>query len=108
MTLAIFDDRLEISNPEQFPKPLASENIKEPHGSYPYNLRIAQVLFFSKYIEQWGTQKDAEANQKEDDTMAKQKITLKGLDRSLDELVFPEPAPAITITGPSIVVTASL
>ncbi len=55
VTLAIFDDRLEITNPGQFPKPLAPENIKEPHGSYPYNLRIAQVLYFSKYIEQWGT-----------------------------------------------------
>ena len=55
VTLAIFDDRLEISNPGQFPQPLAPENIKEPHGSYPYNLRIAQVLYFSKYIEQWGT-----------------------------------------------------
>ncbi|MBR1933299.1 MAG: putative DNA binding domain-containing protein [Prevotella sp.] len=55
VTLAIFDDRLEISNPGHFPKPLTPENIKEPHGSYPYNLRIAQVLYFSKYLEGWGT-----------------------------------------------------
>ncbi len=55
VTLAIFDDRLEITNPGHFPNPLTPENIKEPHGSYPYNLRIAQVLYFSKYLEGWGT-----------------------------------------------------
>ena len=55
VTLAIFDDRLEITNPGRFPYPLTPENIKEPHGSYPYNLRIAQVLYFSKYLERWGT-----------------------------------------------------
>ena len=38
-----------------FPNPLTPENIKEPHGSYPYNLRIAQVLYLSKYLEGWGT-----------------------------------------------------
>ncbi len=55
VTLAIFDDRLEITNPGHFPNPLTPKNIKEPHGSYPYNLRIAQVLYFSKYLEGWGT-----------------------------------------------------
>ena len=55
VTLAIFDDRLEITNPGHFPNPLTPENIKEPHGSYPYNLRIAQVLYLSKYLEGWGT-----------------------------------------------------
>lgn len=55
VTLAIFDDRLEITNPGHFPKPLTPENIKEPHGSYPHNLRIAQVLYLSKYLEGWGT-----------------------------------------------------
>lgn len=55
VSLAIFDDRLEITNPGRFPAPLTPENIKEPHGSYPYNLRIAQVLYLSTNLERWGT-----------------------------------------------------
>lgn len=55
VTLAIFDDRIEITNPGRFPAPLTPENIKEPHGSFPYNLRIAQVLYLSTYLEGWGT-----------------------------------------------------
>ena len=51
VSLAIFDDRLEITNPF----PLTPETIKEPHGSYPYNLRIAQVLYLSANLERWGT-----------------------------------------------------
>lgn len=55
VSLAIFDDRLEITNPGRLPAPLTPENIKQPHGSYPYNLRIAQVLYLSTYLERWGT-----------------------------------------------------
>lgn len=38
VSLAIFDDRLEITNPGRLPVPLTPETIKESHGSYPYNL----------------------------------------------------------------------
>ncbi|MBP5561298.1 MAG: DeoR family transcriptional regulator [Muribaculaceae bacterium] len=55
MSLAIFDDRLEITNPGRLPVPLTPETIKQPHGSYPYNLRIAQVLYLSTNLERWGT-----------------------------------------------------
>jgi ATP-dependent DNA helicase RecG len=55
VSLAIFDDRLEIANPGRLPFPLTPETIKEPHGSYPYNLRIAQVLYLSTNLERWGT-----------------------------------------------------
>lgn len=55
VSLAIFDDRLEITNPGRLPAPLTPESIKQPHGSYPYNLRIAQVLYLSTYLERWGT-----------------------------------------------------
>ena len=55
VSLAIFDDRLEITNPGRLPVPLTPETIKEPHGSYPYNLRIAQVLYLSTNLERWGT-----------------------------------------------------
>lgn len=55
VSLAIFDDRLEITNPGRLPVPLTPETIKEPHGSYHYNLRIAQVLYLSTNLERWGT-----------------------------------------------------
>ena len=55
VSLAIFDDRVEITNPGRLPAPLTPETIKEPHGSFPYNLRIAQVLYLSTYLEGWGT-----------------------------------------------------
>lgn len=55
VSLAIFDDRLEITNPGHLPVPLTPETIKKPHGSYPYNLRIAQVLYLSTNLERWGT-----------------------------------------------------
>lgn len=55
VTLAIYDDRLEITNPGRFPAPLTPETIKEPHGSFPYNLRIAQVLYLTTFLEGWGT-----------------------------------------------------
>lgn len=55
VSLAIYDDRLEITNPGRLPFPLTPETIKNPHGSYPYNLRIAQVLYLSTNLERWGT-----------------------------------------------------
>ncbi len=55
VSLAIFDDRLEITNPGRLPVPLTPKTIKQPHGSYPYNLRIAQVLYLSTNLERWGT-----------------------------------------------------
>lgn len=53
--MAIFDDRLEITNFGPLPVPLTPKTIKETHGSYPYNLRIAQVLYILTNLERWGT-----------------------------------------------------
>ena len=55
VSLAIYDNRIEIINPGHFPASLTPENIKEPHESIPYNIRIAQVLYQSTYLENWGT-----------------------------------------------------
>lgn len=55
VSLAIYDDRIEIINPGRFPVGITPENIKESHESFPYNLRIAQVLYLSTYLEGWGT-----------------------------------------------------
>ncbi len=53
--IAIFDDRLEISNPGCLPQELPLEQLKQPHSSYPYNPIIAEVLFQIKMLEKWGT-----------------------------------------------------
>ncbi len=55
VTLAIFDDRVEISNPGCLPPEIPVEKIKEPHKSYPRNKSIAQVLYQTAYLERWGT-----------------------------------------------------
>ena len=53
--ISIFDDRVEIENPGIFPPPITPENIKEPHISQPFNPIIADVLFKTTYLENWGS-----------------------------------------------------
>lgn len=55
VSLAIYDDRIEIMNPGRFPMGLTEETIMEPHDSYPTNLKIAQVLYQTTYSEKWGS-----------------------------------------------------
>lgn len=55
VSLAIYDDRVEITNPGCLTHGLTPENIKISHESYPYNKLIAQVLYLSTYLEKWGT-----------------------------------------------------
>ena len=55
VSLAIYDDRVEIVNPGKFPPQLNAENIKQPHESYPHNKSIAQVLYLTTFLEKWGT-----------------------------------------------------
>lgn len=54
-SIAIYDDRIEIANPGIFPPQITPETIKEPHESYPYNLKIAEILYKSTYLESWGS-----------------------------------------------------
>ena len=53
--LSIFDDRIEIWNPGELPKPLTVADLKKEHQSIPRNKFIADSLFLIKYIEKWGT-----------------------------------------------------
>lgn len=53
--LAIYDDRIEIASPGTFPPQITSENIKEPHESYPHNLKVAEALYRMTYLENWGS-----------------------------------------------------
>ncbi|WP_273082214.1 Fic family protein [Alistipes ihumii] len=54
-SIAIYDDHIEIANPGIFPPQITPESIKEPHESYPYNLKIAEALYKSTYQESWGS-----------------------------------------------------
>ena len=53
--IAIYDDRVEIENPGRLPAGLTPDNIKELHASVPYNPLMAQVLFQTAFLENWGT-----------------------------------------------------
>ncbi len=53
--IAIYDDRIEIENPGILPPQITPENIRQPHISYPYNPLIANVLYSTTYIENWGS-----------------------------------------------------
>ena len=55
VSLAVYADRVEIVNPGRFPAQLTPENIKQQHDSFPYNLKIAQVLYQTTYLESWGS-----------------------------------------------------
>ncbi len=53
--IAIYDDRIEIENPGRLPRELTLEDLKKPHNSYPYNLKIAKVLYMCAFLESWGS-----------------------------------------------------
>ena len=55
ISLAIYDDRIEIASPGTFPPQITPENIKEPHESYPHNLKVAEALYRMTYLENWGS-----------------------------------------------------
>ncbi|MDE5971069.1 MAG: putative DNA binding domain-containing protein [Muribaculaceae bacterium] len=55
ISIAVYDDRVEIANPGIFPPQIQIENIKESHESYPYNHNMAQALYRSTFLESWGS-----------------------------------------------------
>ena len=54
-SIAIYDDRIEIENPGILPPQITTETIKLPHNSYPYNPVMAEVLYRTTFLENWGT-----------------------------------------------------
>ncbi|HBY45004.1 MAG TPA: ATP-binding protein [Thermomicrobiales bacterium] len=54
VSIAIFDDRLEISSTGILPFGLTPDDLTRPHRSRPWNPLIAQVFFRRGIIEQWG------------------------------------------------------
>ena len=55
VSIAIYDDRLEISNAGTLPPELTIEMLRRDHRSVPRNPLIAQVLYRRGVIEQWGS-----------------------------------------------------
>ncbi len=54
VSIAIYDDRVEIRNTGTFPADLPIERLMQEHDSKPQNPIIASVLYKSKILESWG------------------------------------------------------
>ena len=54
ITIGIFDDRIEISNPGTLPEPLTPDDLKRKHKSIPRNPLVANAFFLIRNVEQWG------------------------------------------------------
>lgn len=54
VTVAIFDDRLEISSTGQLPFGMQAADLTRPHPSRPWNPLIAQTFYRRGLIEAWG------------------------------------------------------
>lgn len=55
ISIAVYDDRVEIANPGILPPKITPENIKESHESFPYNRNMANALYRSTFLESWGS-----------------------------------------------------
>ena len=53
-SIAIFDDRVEISNPGCFPSEFPLDAPEKSDDSFPHNPTMARVLYLRKTIETWG------------------------------------------------------
>ena len=55
MSVAIYDDRIEMWNSGSLPSGITVESLKGLHPSLPHNPDIAHVFFLRGHIERWGT-----------------------------------------------------
>jgi ATP-dependent DNA helicase RecG len=55
ISLAMYDDRIEIENPNGLHFGFTPEKLTRPHDSQPWNPRIAEVFYRAGVIEKWGT-----------------------------------------------------
>ncbi len=53
--ISIHEDKIVIENPGKLLEPLKIEDLKKMHKSILRNPTIAQIMFLSGYIEQWGS-----------------------------------------------------
>lgn len=54
VSIAIYDDRVEVTNSGTFPENMTFERLLNSHDSDPQNPIIANVLYKSKVLESWG------------------------------------------------------
>ena len=54
VSIAIYDDRVEVANTCQLPDDLTFEELINAHSSHAQNPLIAQVMYYGKYLETWG------------------------------------------------------
>lgn len=54
VSIAIYDDRIEITNSGVFPQDMSMERLLGLHDSQPHNPIIANVLYKSTILESWG------------------------------------------------------
>ena len=54
VSIAIYDDRVEVTNSGAFPEDMTLERLLGAHDSEPQNPIIANVLYKSKVVESWG------------------------------------------------------
>lgn len=54
ITVAIYDDRLEIGSAGPLPFGLTADDLTRPHASRPWNPLIAQTFYRRGVIEKWG------------------------------------------------------
>ena len=54
VSIAIYDDRVEVTNSGTFPEDMTIERLLSTHDSEPQNPIIANVLYKSKILESWG------------------------------------------------------
>lgn len=54
ISLAIYDDRVEVSNTGRLPKNISVSDLTKPHDSHPRNPLIADVFYACAMIERWG------------------------------------------------------
>lgn len=54
--IRVYDDRMVISNPGGLPDGLTvGDLLREPHDSLPRNPILAQICYYAKLVEQWGS-----------------------------------------------------
>lgn len=54
VSLAIYDDRIEVSSTGRLPNDISLKELTKKHESHPRNPLIAKVLYDCKMIERWG------------------------------------------------------
>lgn len=54
ISLAIYDDRVEVSSTGRLPNDISLSDLTKQHNSHPRNPLIASVFYISTMIERWG------------------------------------------------------